>query len=254
MCYEVVKSEKCRQKWKDRNKKYWPYISTEDAEKLELHRSQVFADTSGRNRNDNGSRLKSLEAQLPLSDVKENLSQSEKIIGYIPCKDEEGLLGYVRIVKKKRKWNWILLFLVSVLLIGGGIWWILNQGSKVDLDEAAIAYQMPNGMKNENPSEIMIPVFESLTMPTGSNKVEAGLVNPEGNPCYFQYSIYLKDGNELLYESKWLEPGTAIVEFEVEKELKAGEYPITISVKTGALNDPEAEMNGGEVDSVLKVE
>ncbi len=40
----------------------------------------------------------------------------------------------------------------------------------------------------------MIPVFTELVRPAGSNKVAAGLVNPE-NPCYFQYSIYLKETN-----------------------------------------------------------
>ena len=75
------------------------------------------------------------------------------------------------------------LILIFALLVGGGIWWALNRQPKVDLDKEAIAYQMPNGMKNENPNEIMIPVFSELTMKTGKNKVEAGLVNPEGNPC-----------------------------------------------------------------------
>lgn len=172
----------------------------------------------------------------------------------LQCKSNEGEEGYVRIIEKKRKKMLLPLILIFALLVGGGIWWALNRQPKVDLDKEAIAYQMPNGMKNENPNEIMIPVFSELTMKTGKNKVEAGLVNPEGNPCYFKYQIYLKEGNKLLYESKWLEPGTAIVEIEIKEKFEVGNYPITISVKTGSLKDPEVEMNGGEVETILKVE
>ncbi len=57
-----------------------------------------------------------------------------------------------------------------------------------------------------------------------------------------------------MYESKWLEPGTAIVEIGIKEKLEAGDYPISIQVKTGSLDDPEVEMNGGEIDSVLRVE
>ena len=57
-----------------------------------------------------------------------------------------------------------------------------------------------------------------------------------------------------MYESKWLEPGTAIVEIEIKEKLEAGDYPISIQVKTGSLDDPEVEMNGGEIDSVFRVE
>ena len=142
------------------------------------------------------------------------------------------------------------------MIIGGIIGGIIavNQNSRSFLDQAAISYQMPNGIKNENPNEIMIPVFTELVRPAGSNKVAAGLVNPEGNPCYFQYSIYLKENEQLLYESKWIEPGTAIMEFEIMEQLQVGEYPIEIRIKTGSLNDLEVEMNGGEIDAVLRVE
>lgn len=62
---------------------------------------------------------------------------------------------------------WFFLLFLLLLLIGGGTWWLLNRKPKVDLDESAISYQMPNGMKNENSSEIMIPVFSSLVMKSG---------------------------------------------------------------------------------------
>lgn len=253
MEYQVVKNEYSNQKWKDKNNQEWSYIPAADAEKMELDLTKVVADI-GDEKNNNGDRLYFLGRMLLLNNVKTTPAGSEKVLGYIPCKSNEGEEGYVRIIEKKRKKMLLPLILIFALLVGGGLWWALNRQPKVDLDEEAIAYQMPNGMKNENPNEIMIPVFSELTMKSGENKVEAGLVNPEGNPCYFKYEIYNKKDNKLLYESKWLEPGTAIVEIEIKEKLEAGDYQISIQVKTGSLDDPEVEMNGGEIDSVLRVE
>ena len=214
----------------------------------------VFADV-GTEKVNNGDFLDFLGRKLWLKNKKEKLSQRDKIIGYIPCENEAEEEGYIRIVKTSN--NIIIIpIILSLLIIGGIIGGIIavNQNSRSFLDQAAISYQMPNGIKNENPNEIMIPVFTELVRPAGSNKVAAGLVNPEGNPCYLQYSIYLKENEQLLYESKWIEPGTAIMEFEIMEQLQVGEYPIEIRIKTGSLNDLEVEMNGGEIDAVLRVE
>ena len=213
----------------------------------------VFADTGSEKEHNNDS-LEFLGRKLWLKDKKQKTARGEKIIGYIPCANENGKEGYIRIIQKSKK-VFLIPVLILLLLLGGllgGAFLLNNQG--VHLDEAAISYQMPNGMKNENPEEIMIPVFTELTMAKGSKEVTAGLVNPEGNPCYFQYSIYLKKDKELLYQSEWIEPGTAVVEFELKEQLSAGEYPIEIHIKTGSLDNPEIEMNGGEVDCILRVE
>lgn len=254
MQYKVKKNDDCKQKWIDKAKQTWPYISAEDAEKNELNMESVFADVGTEKVND-GDSLEFLGRKLWLKNKKEKLSQRDKIIGYIPCENEDGTEGYIRIIKSSRKIIVIPIVLALLILAGiiGGIV-AVNQNTKSFLDTAAISYQMPNGMKNENPNEIMIPVFTELVRPSGSNKVVAGLVNPEGNPCYFQYSIYLKENEQLLYESKWIEPGIAIMEFEIAEQLQAGEYPIEIRIKTGSLSDVEVEMNGGEIDAVLRIE
>ncbi|MDO4444189.1 MAG: hypothetical protein Q4C97_01485 [Bacillota bacterium] len=253
MNYEVVKNKEGKHRWRDQNWTVWYYIHWKEAEQMQIDLGKIFADIGNKKEN-NGSNLNSNGRILLLTEKREQLLPSERVLGYIPCKDAEGNFGYVRILKKKQKVVWFILLLLLAILIGGGTWWFWNRKPKVNLDESTIAYQMPNGLKNENPSEIMIPVFSKLIMQSENNKVTAGLVNPEGNPCYFQYKIYLQEGEKLLYESKWLEPGTAIMEFEIQEKLKTGEYSIIIKIKTGSLKDPEVEMNGGEVEAILQVE
>ena len=48
-------------------------------------------------------------------------------------------------------------------------------------------------------------------------------MNPEGNPCYFTFTLVLKDTDETIYQSKMVEPGKAITQITLSKELSAGE-------------------------------
>ena len=99
----------------------------------------------------------------------------------------------------------------------------------------------------------MLPGFKTLTMDAQTGKIEAALVNPEGNPCYFRYMIVLKDTQEELYRSGLLEPGTAVTEFTIKNELEPGSYDIELRIETGQLSDYTQEMNSGVVSAVLEV-
>ena len=231
----------------------WRYIPAGKAAQ-DITPQQIAGDIG---RADRGEPAAVLEAEdVPecrVSPFKEKLGYSQKIVGYIPCEDKDGSPLYVRIIG--RNWLKILLpLLILAALIGGGIWWYLSLDSGPRLDENAIAYQMPNGMKNEDPSQIMLPGFGIIEMEAGQRTVEAALVNPEGNPCYFKYIISLEESGEVLYESGWLEPGTAVTEWEIAEELEPGDHPISILVDTGSLSDYETEMNKGTVRATLRVE
>lgn len=252
MKFEYRNKEICLNNWRDSDKRNWPYLTEEDATSNGIDIDSVVADVFLNNKKNNGSFLYYCGRKLMLNDVDD--SSSLKLVGYIPCVDEEGKEGFIRILKKKRRIAALLLLLILLigLLLGG--WYFINQKNSVDLDEAAISYQMPNGMSNTNPEEIMIPVFSQLKMYKNSKKIAVGLANPEGNPCYFKYKIILNDSKETIYESKWIEPGTAVVEVNIKKDLNVGTYPITIKVESGSLDDPNVALNGGEIDSSLKVE
>ena len=76
------------------------------------------------------------------------------------------------------------------------------------------------------------------------------LLNPEGNPCYFHFKIVLKDTNEVLFESKYVEPGQAITNVNLSKGLPVGEYPATIQISTISL-DGKTSLNGANVETIL---
>lgn len=110
----------------------------------------------------------------PIEKYHEKLKYSQWLKGYIPCWSEEGQEGDVRILGTA--WGKVLAPILAALLILTGaivaIWYFTRE-SGPPLDESAIAYQMPNRLKNEDPNQIMLPGFKTLTMDAQTGKVEA---------------------------------------------------------------------------------
>lgn len=174
----------------------------------------------------------------------------QQTVGYLLCADESGQ-EYIVEIKKNRIGLVYFLFIGAILIILGGMF-TLNSLHRLKLDSNAIAYQMPDGLKNENPNSIMIPGYEALMMNEG-NVLPISLLNPEGNPCYFKYTLFLKDSNEVIYESELVKPGMAIVPVTLNQNLEPGTYTLIIQVSTASLDNPEQEMNGGIVETTLTV-
>lgn len=189
---------------------------------------------------------------MRLFQYKQKLSFFEKALGYIPVSSPNGRPGFARIrIRSVRKILAAVILLLAVAA-GGTAAFLLNRGPV--LDGSAIAYQLPDGVKNTDPDSILLPGFDVLEMNYTTQKVEAALLNPEGNACFFRFTISLKrDGTEL-YHTGLIMPGTAVTKFKINKKLEKGEYPIVITVETSDLEDPESYYNGGAVEAVLEVE
>jgi hypothetical protein len=121
----------------------------------------------------------------------------------------------------------------------------------IELDENAGEYtgEKPKDQGSEEVG-IKIPGYPSITIAADSKNVTMALLNPEGNPCYFKFEIVLKDTDETIFESKYVEPGKAITDVELKRPLSAGEYPAIIKISTLSL-DGSSPMNGANVETVL---
>ena len=156
-----------------------------------------------------------------------------------------------------RKRHIVIIVILLLLLLFGGIFVGMNWNktsqpdTSVDIDPNAGDW---TGSKPEDkqPSSkgIKIPGYPSITIAADSKNVTMALLNPEGNPCYFKFEIVLKDTDETIFESKYVEPGKAITDVELTKPLSAGEYPATIKISTLSL-DGSSPMNGANVETVL---
>lgn len=256
MKYTVVKTQDCQKVWAGKTGSKWSYIPQAAAGQKNIDHRDVVGDIPKKKGSAVSGRLYSQDGEQALSigGYREKLKYSEKIKGYIPCVSEEGSEGYVRILGTA--WAKVLVpILAALLILIGAIVavWYFTRESGPPLDKAAIAYQLPNGMKNEDPSRIMLPSFTTMTMDARTGQVEAVLANPEGNPCYFTYVLVLADTGEELYRTDLIAPGTAVMEFTIDEELDPGTYDLEIRIETGSLDDYSQEMNSGVLSATLEV-
>ena len=98
---------------------------------------------------------------------------------------------------------------------------------------------------------IKIPGYGEITIPQNAESANITLVNPEGNPCYFEYT--LKVGDSVLYKSDLIEPGKAIKEISLKNVPQPGTYDLILQINTYSLDENLSPMNGAEVKTTLVV-
>jgi len=167
-----------------------------------------------------------------------------------------------------KKGHIVLIIILVLLLTFGGVFVGLNwnnwfgekdnqptqtsqSDTSVDIDPNAGNW---DGSKPEDKGGasqgIKIPGYPSITIAADTQDVKMALLNPEDNPCYFKFEIVLKDTNETIFESKYVEPGKAITDVTLTQPLSEGEYPAIIKISTLSL-DGKNPLNGANVETVL---
>lgn len=179
--------------------------------------------------------------------------RTERTTGYIDVSDSEHPDSFIRIRTGNVLRGVILpavlfLLLCAVFFLG----WQLARKEKVPgLDETAVSYKV-EGMENTDPESIALPGVSRIEMEAGTTRVEFPLVNPEGNICYMKYTIRDAQTDEVLYRSGMIEPGKAILSFDLNRPMEAGTYDILLQVETSDLNDYTVQLNGAEIPAELE--
>lgn len=96
------------------------------------------------------------------------------------------------------------------------------------------------------------PGYSEVTLPAGKRDVQIILPNPKGNPCYFRYTLVLKDTGEVLYQSGLIEPGKAVTDIRLSRPLEVGDYILKLQIEAFSLEE-RAAMNGINMEVDLKV-
>lgn len=155
----------------------------------------------------------------------------------------------------KKKYVLIGIIILIVLFAGIGIGVALNRSNTVSNENAGISIdknaQEYEESETEKTASIRFPGYPEITVSEEQNDIPIVLTNPDVNPCYFQFTVSLDDGDPI-YESEWVKPGDAIRGFEMDAPLNPGDYEMSISIATKSL-DTEQTMNGGNVKTTLHV-
>ena len=238
--------------WKDRRKHSWSCLNQKGFMEQTKGKAVIFADAGVKGKATDDM-LTDGKHSLPLYLTRQKPGFFQKIEGYIPCADDQQK-GYVRVIGTAAGRIIALLLLLAALIAGGVYLWLTNQEEGPNLDREAVAYEMPAGMVNDDPNQIALPGYSVLTVSNSDNIVHMPLINPEGNVCYFVYTISLADTGEVLYESGYIKPGTGVPEFELNQTLEPGTYDIKVDVATWSVEDYTQPLNGGSIEAELKVE
>ena len=151
-------------------------------------------------------------------------------------------------------WHLVVSLIVVVALVVGGMLlghYLGNQST----NDPIVNYTGP--LVNNNPADpngITLPGYPTITLLAGRQKVALELPNPNGNPCYFRYTLTIVETGEEIYQSQLLAPGEAVQELTLNQPLRAGAYTLRITIETFSLSDGTTPMNGGVQEVKLIVE
>ena len=144
------------------------------------------------------------------------------------------------------------LAVIVLAAVAFGAWIGAKQNDPWRIESGLADY---GGFSSESGStdQIVIPGYGEILLTADTRDVMLILPNPPGNPCYFRFSILLKEGNEVIYTSGLVPPGKAIEELRLKRELAQGDYPAIIQIETFSLDGSLTPMNGANVETVLNL-
>ena len=162
----------------------------------------------------------------------------------------------LKIMNRKKKIT-ILIVILVLAAAAAGIYWYTRPKEVTNYDaEFEEDQERPDSTDQEGSvaDGIQIPGYKSITIPAGTKDVSVELMNPEENQVYFQISFYLPDTEETIYTSRMIKPGQHLYEITLDKEMAAGEYPLTVRYDTFSADEAMTPRNGAEVNCTLIVE
>lgn len=162
---------------------------------------------------------------------------------------------------KRRCIPFIMGIIIIILCIGFGISLYRGRGlpdasgGGIQLEQNAEDWNKDIENASGEAKGIKIPGYGEITVTASSERMKMSLVNPEDNPCYFQFILTAEENGEekKLYESGLVEPGKAVKEFDLEYLPPKGDYDMLVKINTYSLEDGTTPMNGAEVKTILHV-
>lgn len=243
-------------KFQDNHQGVWAYITPQEYRKLPQEQKRICGDMRKQDSASMERVLDSGERRHGLYEYRPGIRWKEKVVGYIPVslEGEEEPTCCVRILEPSL-FKLLLYPLFALLLLASilvGILWFNQQNAVPGLDKTAVAYHI-DGMSNTNPDQIMMPFVPEMQIVQGGTHIRELLINPEGNQCYFKFQFVLDDTGEVIYESGLIEPGKAIIDFDLNRTLDVGDHKVTVKILTSDLNDHTKSLNGGDMKTVIHV-
>lgn len=161
-------------------------------------------------------------------------------------------------MKLKKNWK-ICILCIVMIAIGAVMCWRYFGNEKGEVTSYAAEFEEEQDKPESDDQDagvesgIEIPGYKSIEIPAGTKDVKIDLTNPESNHVYFEISFYLPETDETIYKSKLIKPGQHIYEITLDREMEAGDYPLTVKYATYKADDSLTPQNGADVNCTLVV-
>ncbi len=119
-------------------------------------------------------------------------------------------------------------------------------------DSMASHYDETVPDKSGDNSGIKVPGYSDVIIPKDSTSIPITLLNPDGNPCNFKFTLSVLETGQTLCSTEYVKPGDAIKVVKLDDTLEKGSYTLVINIATASL-DTGTQMNGAQVKTGLKV-
>ena len=142
------------------------------------------------------------------------------------------------------------------MLAGGiffGIWIGKDRFDPWEIDPNAKDYESIH-TNNSSSESISIPGYADVILPSGQKNVQMVLLNPQGSPCYFRFTLAIKETGEQIYVSGLVPPGQAITDLRLSRPLEKGNYTMCVVIECFSLDESHTPMNGANVETDLTVQ
>lgn len=233
--------------WKDAKKVQWRCCSQKQY--------PVLGDVHSKATHQTDKWLVSGQERLAIEPFKRRLGYFEKVHGYLECESSTGERFCVRVVLLHQvKISSLIVMALALLLAGGYGIYSLKPAPKQPVKELK-AFEAPDGLENNDSHKIVLPAYEQLVVDAKTNRLQTPLINVAGNQCRMAYKLIAKKTGKVLFSSRSqrLKPGSAWYNFELDRKLSKGSYPIKIEVTNYALTG-QHKLNSSSLESTLIVE
>lgn len=209
------------------NKHIYTYIYSKDAKRIRFNKKYIDVcseceDTIGyicnRNRNDDIEAYINIDDNLyPIYKTNKSRMFGLSLKGYV--RTSEGL--FVSVYLSNYFLLAIISFMICLLLIASKNICL----NKLDIDDNQSDIGIDEINNNTTSNNVLIPGYSSIRI-IGADVI-TDLYNPSGNEYedeiyYLQFFIYLND--EIIYESKLIEPNKHLTNIQINKDISNGTY------------------------------
>lgn len=167
------------------------------------------------------------------------------------------IIGYeLEIIMKNKKIKrlWILASACIFAVVSGFVIYHQKNTAQKEVTNFIPEFEVAQSQSIQDASVskgIQIPGYSTIPIKADSEEISVELLNPEENEVYFQISFYLTDTQELIYQSKLIEPGQHLYTIELAHALTAGDYPLTIQYDTFSMDGSFTPKNSAVVNCIL---